>query len=197
MQTAAELLTQRIHEIRPSHYLVHSFLHQTICSVATIKWASKLPAAPSLDNPSFQPPWWPLIDARWMQRMLTADSIPAPHLRSILICLRLWLLRPPLIQLQCYIAPCLDLNVHCSGYPGLIMYQATPPERVTIISFTLAKVKQIICYGPIFKTFSSRQPWRRSAVGTSHYNCYSPLLKMLVWRLGAADSGLDQVKWKM
>ena len=119
-----------------------------------------------------------------------ADSIPAPHLRSILICLRLWLLRPPLIQLQCYIAPCLDLNVHCSGYPGLI--SPTPPERVTIISFTLAKVKQIICYGPIFKTFSSRQPWRRSAVGTSHYNCYSTLLKMLVCRLGAADTGLDQ-----
>ena len=75
MQTAAELLTQRIHEIRPSHYLVHSFLHQTICSVATIKWASKLPAAPSLDNPSHPPPWWPLIDARWMQRMLTPSQL--------------------------------------------------------------------------------------------------------------------------
>ena len=61
MQTAAELLTQRIHEIRPSHYLVHSFLHQTICSVETIKWASKLPAAPSLDNPSHHDDRW------WMQ----------------------------------------------------------------------------------------------------------------------------------
>ena len=73
MQTAAQLLTQRIHEIRPSHYLVHSFLHQTICSVATIKWASKLPAAPSSDNPRYHDDRWLMQDGCrgcWLQLQL-------------------------------------------------------------------------------------------------------------------------------